>query len=99
MNQQIDDSEEEEGGIKPEVLLSYVTFAGRAIRSRRWLVASVFGAIASLTVLALVLWPRSYYCETKLMTQASAALSQQSDPAVRDALQFKGAYEIIMRQE
>jgi hypothetical protein len=99
MNNPADDDDSDDEGVQPEVLASYFSFAVRAVSAHRRLAIGVFLAISGLALAAVALWPRTYQCETKLMTQASPALSEQGNQAVRDALNFKGAYESIMRQE
>jgi hypothetical protein len=99
MTQQYEDEDEDEGGgVQPEVLKSYLAFGLRALSEHRWLSIGVFAFVTGMSLIALAVWPRTYQCETKLMTQASTGLAQNVD-SVRDALNFKGAHEIIMRHD
>ena len=98
MNQAEDPEEEEGGGLQLEVLKSYLSFGIRAVSMHRWLAGSVFAVVAGITLALLAVWPRTYYTETKLMAQASKALSPDEN-ATRDLVNFKGAYETIMRHD
>jgi hypothetical protein len=100
MTQQYEDEDEDEGGgVQPEVLKSYLAFGLRALSEHRWLSIGVFVFITGMSLIAVAVWPRAYQCETKLMSQASTGLAAQNADSVRDALNFKGAQEVIMRHD
>lgn len=96
----IDEEDDEEGGssVDPEVLKSYVSFAARALRQRRPLMALIFVPAMLLVGLAVYVWPRTYSSETKLIAQNTGALSggRVDDPANRP---FDDAAASIMQYE
>lgn len=71
------DDEDEQGGggaFQPEVIKSYLAFAGTAIRRRWWHSVAMFLAGLGLTLLAMLYLPRKFTCTTVLMGQGSQVL-------------------------
>ena len=73
---------------------SYVAFARRAVGNRRGKAFAIFGVVLALVVLAVVVWPRSYESELRMMIQRSAVL----DPDEK-ANPLAGASDVITRRE
>lgn len=92
------DSDEGEGGggLNTELIVSYLMFAKRAIVRRKYLVLGVFAALTAFVLLAVKYWPRTYYCESRLMA-TGRGLSQRTEERGGDAL--KGATEFVVRHE
>jgi len=89
-----EDSEERAGGFRLELLQSYAAFAAGALR-RRWLLCSLlFGVGVSLTVAAFLYLPRTFSCQTVLMTQWNPILDGRDSPVA-----LAGAEELILRHE
>ena len=81
-----DDEDDDSGSsqIDAEVIKSYLSFAARAIRKRVALVMIVFSVVVVLVSAVLAVWPRTYYCETRLTAQsAGAAVSAQERKRLR----------------
>jgi len=66
--------DERTGTVHVDLLSSYLAFAGRAIRARRLLSATIFVCLAAITVGLVSIWPRTYHCEMKLMVQRTDML-------------------------
>jgi uncharacterized protein involved in exopolysaccharide biosynthesis len=80
-------------GFNPEILKSYASFAGRALKARKALMGLVFAVGVVLTYLALTYLPRTYNCTTVLMTVSNEVLdSDRGNP-------LSGAVGLIMRHE
>lgn len=92
------DSEEGEGGggLNTELIASYLAFGKRAIIGRKYLVLGMFAGVMALVLLAAKYWPRTYYCESRLMA-TGRGLSQRTEERGGDAL--KGATEFVVRHE
>ncbi len=77
-----DEDESQEGGsaINVEVLRSYLTFARQAIKRRRLLVGFVGVLGLVLTFLVAKYLPRTYVCETAMMTVTSGVLESDRGP-------------------
>jgi len=91
------DDEDEQGGggaFQPEVIKSYLAFAGTAIRRRWWLSIVVFVAGLGLTFLAMLYLPRKFTCTTVLMGQGSQVLegNDRANP-------FAAAAQLVMSHE
>lgn len=69
--------EEGTGPPQPDLLRSYLAFGYRAIETRRTIAAVVFVVAASLVVAVAILWPKTFHCEMKLMSQRSSVLGDQ----------------------
>jgi uncharacterized protein involved in exopolysaccharide biosynthesis len=93
-----DNDDEDEGGgggaFQPEVIKSYLAFAGTAIRRRWWLSIAVFVAGLGLTFLAMLYLPRKFTCTTVLMGQGSQVLegNDRANP-------FAAAAQLVMSHE
>lgn len=95
MSEETEDVEESSGpSFNPEVLKSYATFAGNAIRAHRVLIAVVSLVGFVLTGLVVKFIPRTYSCTTVLMTVENAVLDGNGGgrPLV-------GAEGLVMRHE
>ena len=80
-------------GFNPEILKSYASFAGRAIKARKVLMGVVFAVGIVLTYLVVTYLPRTYRCTTVLMTVSNEVLdSDRGNP-------LTGAVGLIMRHE
>ena len=78
MASDIDDDEDGQGGggaFQPEVIKSYLAFAGTAIRRRFWLSIVVFIAGLGLTFLAMLYLPRKFTRVTTAPTRSPQQLS------------------------
>ncbi|HYQ18755.1 MAG TPA: hypothetical protein VEQ58_23430, partial [Polyangiaceae bacterium] len=78
-----DDAEGQEGGGSPinlDVVRSYVTFAKNAIAGHKILVVLVAIVGLSVTVAAAKYLPRTYLCETVMMTVSSGVLDTDRGP-------------------
>jgi uncharacterized protein involved in exopolysaccharide biosynthesis len=84
------------GGLNTELIFSYLAFVKRAIVRRKYLVLGVFAAVMVLALLCVRYWPRTYYCESRLMATGKG-LSQRTEERGGDAL--KGATEFVVRHE
>lgn len=89
-----EDQDEGGGGINREVIKSYVAFVGRALKSRKPLIAIVFVVGVVLTVLVAKYLPRTYSCTTVLMTVSNDVLDSDRGPNP-----LNGAQGLIMRHE
>lgn len=90
------DGDEGGGGLNPALIASYVAFGKRAVSKRPRRVVGVFLGVAGLVVGLLAIWPRTYHCETRLMSSRSQVLSIRGDDS-NDPL--RGAADIILRHE
>ena len=74
------DAEEGEGGggLNTELIFSYLLFAKRAIVRRKYLVLGAFAAVMLIVLLGVKYWPRTYYCESRLMATGKG-LSQRTE--------------------
>jgi len=77
-----------------ELLKSYLAFARRSVGNRRGKAAFIFVAVMVLVIGALVVWPREYQSELRMMIQRSAVL----DPDEK-ANPLAGASDVITRRE
>ena len=68
------DKEAAGGGIRIELLQSYLAFAGRALRARWGRSAAVIVLGIGLTIAAVKYLPRTYSCKTVMMVQGSGVL-------------------------
>ena len=84
------------GGLNTELIFSYLLFAKRAIVRRKYLVLGAFAAVMLIVLLGVKYWPRTYYCESRLMATGKG-LSQRTEERGGDAL--KGATEFVVRHE
>src|SRR6185503_6638950 len=91
-----EETEEEEhaGPSQADLLASYLAFAGRAIRNRALTASLIFVVAGVLTAAVVVLWPRTYHCEMKLVTQRTEMLNTRGSGEG-----FRAAAEAIMRRE
>jgi uncharacterized protein involved in exopolysaccharide biosynthesis len=93
-----DNDDEDEGGgggaFQPEVIKSYLAFAGTAIRRRWWLSIAVFVGGLGLTFLAMLYLPRKFTCTTVLMGQGSQVLegNDRANP-------FAAAAQLVLSHE
>lgn len=94
-----DEEDEKEGGgpggASPELLKSYLAFAIRAVKARKFLTLSVALVGLVLSGLAAYYYPRSFNCTTVLMGQGNQVLEgwNASSPL------FPGAAALITRNE
>ena len=97
-NEQDNYEEESEGGGLPQadMLKSYLAFARRAIGRRLWVVALVFVPLAAATFGVVAIWPRTYHCESKLMSQRTEVLEGDHDAT---AANLHAAGDVIFRRE
>jgi uncharacterized protein involved in exopolysaccharide biosynthesis len=86
--------EEQHGHSQADLIRSYLAFGLRAIRHRQVLASLVFVVAAALTVLLVTIWPRTYHCEMRLMSQHAEALLRGERVEA-----FKGASDTIHRRE
>jgi uncharacterized protein involved in exopolysaccharide biosynthesis len=92
---QEDEEQEAAGpGVQLEVLKSLLAFARRAIRARIFVVLPIFLVGVGLTSAAVVLVPRTYTCQTVLMTMGNSVLD-----GMYAGNAFAGATDLIMRHE
>jgi uncharacterized protein involved in exopolysaccharide biosynthesis len=82
------------GGIDPRVIRSYLSFAKRAITTRKLTIAIVAFVGIALTGVVAKFIPRTYHCATVLMTVENAVLDGD-----RGAKPLAGAKNLIMRHE
>ncbi|MEI9953221.1 MAG: hypothetical protein WDO74_30635 [Pseudomonadota bacterium] len=82
------------GGLNPELVKSYLSFARRALRKNRLLGIALFLVCAGLTFAASVYLPRTFVCKTVIMAQVATVLDRNNAPNALD-----GAESLIMRQE
>jgi uncharacterized protein involved in exopolysaccharide biosynthesis len=82
------------GGIDPRVVRSYLSFAKRAIKSRKKTIALVAAIGIVLTGLIAKFIPRTYHCATVLMTVENQVLDGD-----RGSKPLAGAKNLIMRHE
>jgi uncharacterized protein involved in exopolysaccharide biosynthesis len=87
--------EEHHGHSQLDLIRSYLAFGLRSIRHRQILASIVFVAAAALTVLLVTVWPRTYHCEMRLVTQHTEALNVRGERVEA----FKGASDTIHRRE
>jgi uncharacterized protein involved in exopolysaccharide biosynthesis len=81
-------------GVQLEVLKSLLAFARRAIRARIFAAVPIFLAGVMLTSAAVVLLPRTFTCQTVLMTMGNSVLD-----GMYAGNAFAGASDLIMRHE
>ena len=97
---EMDDSEQEEGnagatgGLRLELVKSYLGFARRAIRARWKTSAAVFTIGIALTIATVKYSPKTFACTTVLMAQSSGVLDGRDGSNA-----LAGAEGIILRQE
>jgi uncharacterized protein involved in exopolysaccharide biosynthesis len=92
----IDQETEEEnhqGPSQADLVASYLAFATRAVRQRRWLSTFIFVGVSALTIVIVSVLPRTYHCEMKLMTERTDMLTRNGGEG------FHGAGEIVKRYE
>jgi uncharacterized protein involved in exopolysaccharide biosynthesis len=96
MEEQTEASEEggSSGGIDPRIVRSYLSFAKRAITTRKGTIAIVATIGLILTALVAKFLPRTYHCSTVLMTVENAVLDGDRGPKP-----LAGAKNLIMRHE
>jgi uncharacterized protein involved in exopolysaccharide biosynthesis len=82
------------GGIDPRIIRSYLSFAKRAIKTRRLTIAIIAFVGIALTGVVAKFIPRTYHCATVLMTVENAVLDGD-----RGAKPLAGAKNLIMRHE
>jgi uncharacterized protein involved in exopolysaccharide biosynthesis len=75
-----EEDERSGGGLNIEVLRSYGRFAQRAIVRRRFLIAAVALVGITLTVTIANLWPRTFTCQTVMMTTYNGVLDSNQGP-------------------
>jgi hypothetical protein len=94
---QDDDSNEADGPAVPPLDLakSYVAFASRALERNKKLSIIVSASLATLSVVAVAIWPRTYTCTTVLAAMDSKVL----DGATKNDEPLRGAEEIIRSHE
>jgi uncharacterized protein involved in exopolysaccharide biosynthesis len=76
-------NEEEEqrgGGLNVEVLRSYGRFAQRALVRRKVLIAAVATVGTVLTLMIASLWPRTFSCQTVMITTYNGVLDSNQGP-------------------
>jgi uncharacterized protein involved in exopolysaccharide biosynthesis len=95
------DDEEDEGSAElfdREQIRNYVAFTAGAVRRHRRLVAGVITTMLALTTLALLVLPRTYHVEAKLLAQRNPVLAVRGDG--QDAVApTRGAVEAIRRRD
>ncbi len=91
-----EDGEETSGGVSRDVLKSYLAFGVRAVLRRPFLVGGVFLGIIGVTVALVTLWPRTYYCESRLMAQTNEVFALRGDG---NNYPLRNAYDLVMRQD
>ena len=98
----MDDSDHEDqeetgggGGFQVEILKSYLSFAGRALKSRLLVVFGVLAIGIGITSALFVFIPRTFSCTTVLMTLGNPIL----DGSNSGANPFAGASDLILRHE
>jgi uncharacterized protein involved in exopolysaccharide biosynthesis len=89
--------EEQEGAhhvAQIDLLASYLAFGGRAIKKRQLLAVAIFVVVAGLTIVAVMVWPRTFHCESRLMAQRNEVLGgERGEPPLR------GAADVIFRHD
>jgi len=88
------EEEANEGGLNVEALRSYAAFAGRAIKKSKLLIAFTIAIGFALTVALAKYLPRTYTCQTVIMTVANSVLDSDRGPQP-----FAGAEGLIMSHE
>jgi hypothetical protein len=95
------DDDEDEGSAElfdREQVREYVAFAVGAVRRRRRLGAGLVAAMVGLTALVLLVLPRTYHVEAKLLAQRNPVLAVRGDG--QDAVApTHGAVEAIRRRD
>ena len=89
------DEEESSNVPQADLLASYLDFGLRAIKKRQLLAALVFVVVAGLAILAAMVWPRTFHCESRLMAQRNEVLASQRERG--DPL--RGASDVILRHD
>jgi capsular polysaccharide biosynthesis protein len=77
-----------------ELIKSYLSFGRRAVSKRRSKAIAIFLVVVAMVSVALVIWPRSYQSELRMMVQKSAVL----DPDDRSS-PLASASDVITRHE
>ncbi len=98
-NQAPDEGDEDEsagGGVGLDIILSYLAFAARAIKRRKWLLVGVIVLVSSVVIGLVSVWPRTYRCAMTITAQYSPALKSYGGERI-DAL--GGASLIVRRRE
>jgi uncharacterized protein involved in exopolysaccharide biosynthesis len=82
MQQEPEGNEEEQsgGGFNVEVLRSYLAFARRAIARRKVLIAAVATIGIALTLAVAKFWPRTFSCQTVMITTYNGVLDSDRGP-------------------
>ncbi len=94
MDDEDDESNDETGGVAPDLLKSYLAFLKRAVMARRLVSILVFVVGATLAIVVAAVWPRTYYSETKLFAQRTQAFHDENGTVA-----MWGAGDLILRQE
>lgn len=82
------------GGLDPRVVRSYLSFAKRAIQSRKKTIVAIAAFGILLTGVIAKYLPRTYTCSTVMMTVQNAVLDSDRGPKP-----LAGAKSLIMRHE
>jgi uncharacterized protein involved in exopolysaccharide biosynthesis len=91
-----DDSDENEGSGTPplEQAKSYLAYGQRALRGHRLLAGVTAALVVAATIVAVVVWPRSYTCTTVLAAKENRILDGDKASAP-----LGGAAEVILSNE
>src|SRR5882762_7934008 len=95
-DQDMVDEEDSSSVPQTDLLASYLEFGVRAIKKRTLLVVTVFVVVASLAILAAMVWPRTFHCESKLMAQRNDVLASSHEDRVQP---LRGAADVILRHD
>jgi uncharacterized protein involved in exopolysaccharide biosynthesis len=79
-----------------DLLTSYLAFGGRAIKKRQLLAVAVFVVLSGLTVVAVMVWPRTFHCESRLMAQRNDVLASERGTSGEP---LRGAADVIFRHD
>ena len=89
-----DEESEDSGTPAGELIKSYLAYAARALGRHRMLGAITTGSLVAATVVAVIVWPRSYQCVTVVAAQDSHVLDGD-----RMGGSLGGANEVITSSE
>lgn len=81
-----------------ERIRDYIKFVAGSVRRRRRLLAAVIVCVMGSAIAALLMLPRTYRVEAKLLTQKNTALAVRSEDPNASA-QTAGAADLIRRRE
>jgi uncharacterized protein involved in exopolysaccharide biosynthesis len=96
--QEQDRTRDDEGGAPGaslELLGSYLSFAKRAIRTRRLLSLTAFLVVFVFGIAGLAVWPRTYTSDLRLVVQSTGML----DPYDKSLNPLASAYDVITRED